>query len=159
MKIFSSFDTEYKKTLVSDMRKRFSPQDVHLIEKSALFLFVKVYLPILISLIVGIVISTAIYYFLDIDSTQALIAGIITMFFTILPYNIVKKYIDYKMDYCIVTPEDIVLAEQSGIFQRQIRTLDTSKIKSISVYKKHFFMSVFNNGSIVFMSDGDDNNL
>ena len=81
------------------------------------------------------------------------------MLFTILPYNILKKYIDYKMDYCIITPEDIVLAEQSGIFKRQIRTLDTSKIKSISVYKKRFFMSVFNNGSIVFMSDGDDNNL
>ena len=74
MKIFSSFDTEYKKTLVSDMRKRFSHDDVHLIEKSTLFLFVKVYLPIIISIIVGVMIATSIYYFLDIDSTQAIIA-------------------------------------------------------------------------------------
>ena len=63
------------------------------------------------------------------------------------------------MDYCIITPEDIILAEQSGIFKRQLRTLDTSKIKSICVYKRKFLTSIFNNGSLVFMSDGDDNNL
>lgn len=81
------------------------------------------------------------------------------MIVTILPYNILKNYIDYKMDYCVVTPEDVILAEQTGIFKRQLRTLDTSKIKSISVYKKELLLSIFNNGNMVFMSDGDDNNM
>lgn len=56
MKIFSSFDTKYKKILVSDMKERFGDNYVHLIEKSFLFLVIKVYIPILISIMVGIII-------------------------------------------------------------------------------------------------------
>lgn len=81
------------------------------------------------------------------------------MILMIIPYRVIKYYIDYKMDYCIITPTEVILAEQSGFFKRQLRTLDATKIKSISVYKKSIIKSIFNNGIIVFMSDGDDNNL
>lgn len=69
---------------------------------------------------------------------------------------LLKHYIDYKMDYCIITPEEIILTEQSWIFNRWIRTLDTAKIKSVSIQKKSIIHSLFNNGEIVFMSDGDE---
>jgi uncharacterized membrane protein YdbT with pleckstrin-like domain len=70
--------------------------------------------------------------------------------------SIMRRYIDYIMDYCIVTPEEVIFVEQTGIFNRQIRTLDVTKIKSISVHKKNFIHSLFNNWAIIFMSDWDE---
>lgn len=118
-----------------------------------------VYIPILISLAVGIVSSIGIFFFLIQQWRIATSGGIIMSLLTLIPYRVIKYYIDYIMDYCIITPDEIILTEQTGIFQRQIRTLDTKKVKSISVHKKSTFKSIFNNGSIVIMSDGDDNNF
>ncbi len=60
------------------------------------------------------------------------------------------------MDYCIVTPEEIILTEQSWLFKRAVRTLDAKKIKSIYIQKKNLIDSLFNDWSIIFMSDGDE---
>jgi hypothetical protein len=60
------------------------------------------------------------------------------------------------MDYCIITPDEIILTEQSWLFKRWIRTLDVAKVKSISVQKNSLLHSLFNNGAIIFMSDGDE---
>ena len=159
MKIFSSFDTQYKKKLITDKQSQFGSENVHLVWKSGLFLFVKVYFPIIVSLILGILTAIFVHIFLQINYELSSIIWIIMAFFMIIPYRIIKHYIDYKMDYCIITPFEIILAEQSGVFKRQLRTLDATKIKSISIYKRSTIKSIFNNGVIVFMSDGDDNNL
>ncbi|AKH32645.1 hypothetical protein XF24_00289 [candidate division SR1 bacterium Aalborg_AAW-1] len=159
MRIFSSFDTRYKKKLLSDKQLQYGSDKVLLVEKSGLFLFVKVYFPIIISLLVGLVTGLSIDYFLETQTIRSVLTGSLMALFMLIPYRIFKHYIDYHMDYCLITPTEIILAEQSGIFKRQIRTLDASKIKSISVHKKHVLKSIFNNGVILFLSDGDDNNL
>ena len=61
-----------------------------------------------------------------------------------------------KMDYCIVTPEEVILTEQECILNRTVRTLDANKVKSIYINKKNLLYSIFDNGTIVFMSDGDE---
>ena len=159
MKIFSSFDTRYKKRLLADKQSQFGFENVLLVEKSKLFLFVKVYFPIIISITVGIITGLSVEYFLETKEIRSIILGTIMAIFMLIPYRVLKHYIDYHMDYCLVTPTEIILAEQSGIFKRQIRTLDATKVKSISVHKRHVFKSIFNNGVILFLSDGDDNNL
>lgn len=159
MKIFSSFDTRYKKRLLADKQSQFGIENVHLLEKSKLFLFVKVYFPILISMAVGVLTGLSVEYFLETQEIRSIVLGVIMAIFMLIPYRVLKHYIDYHMDYCLITPTEIILAEQSGIFKRQIRTLDATKVKSISVHKKHVFKSIFNNGVILFLSDGDDNNL
>lgn len=159
MKIFSSFDTRYKKRLVSDKQSQFGLNNVHLIEKSKLFLFVKVQFPLILSIFVGIATGWCMDYFLELRPIWSILTGAIFFVGMLIPYRILKHYIDYHMDYCVITPTEIILAEQSGLFKRQLRTLDATKIKSISVQKRRVFKSIFNNGMIVFMSDGDDNNL
>lgn len=159
MKIFSSFDTRYKRKLITEKQSQFWVNNVHLIRRSQLFLFVKVQFPIILSLIVGIATTICIDYFLHIEMIWSILTGILFFVGMLIPYRVLKHFIDYHMDYCIITPNEIILAEQSGLFKRQMRTLDATKIKSISVQKKRVFKSIFNNGAIVFMSDGDDHNL
>lgn len=145
--------------MIADKKAHFGADNVHLIERSKLFLFVKVQFPMMMSILVGIGTIVAMDYFLNTQMIWSILTGFIFFIGILIPYRVAKHFIDYHMDYCIVTPTEIILAEQSGIFKRQLRTLDATKIKSISVQKKRVFKSIFNNGTILFMSDGDDNNL
>lgn len=159
MKIFSSFDTDYKHQLVQKKQEQYGVENVHLIEKSKLFLVMRVYVPLVVALLGGVItwrVLSAMWHF---DYIWTLASTLLMIIAILIPYRIPKYYIDYHMDYCIITPAEVILSDQSGIFMRQFRTLDASKIKSIIVQKKNMFKSIWNNGMITFMSDGDENNL
>jgi hypothetical protein len=40
------------------------------------------------------------------------------------------------MDFCLVTPIDITFYNQSGVFSRNSRSLDTAKLKTITASKE-----------------------
>lgn len=69
----------------------------------------------------------------------------------------IANYINYLLDYTIVTPRLIISYNQTGLFKKQVRTLDTDKVKAITVSGKNMFQSIFNYWSVVFLSEGDDN--
>jgi uncharacterized membrane protein YdbT with pleckstrin-like domain len=60
------------------------------------------------------------------------------------------------MNYAIFTPDEAILVEQVGIFNRNIKSLDIKKIKSISTKKSNLFFSIFNDGVITILSDGHE---
>lgn len=70
--------------------------------------------------------------------------------------RITLNYINYLLDYTIVTPRLITSYNQTGFFKREVRTIDTDKIKTITVSGNSFMQSLFNYGSIIFLSEGDD---
>jgi hypothetical protein len=49
------------------------------------------------------------------------------------------------MDFALVTPKSLIMFNQTGIFKRDMATVDVDKIKTISVRKRYFLYSVFNN--------------
>ncbi len=65
-------------------------------------------------------------------------------------YRIIKHYIDYKMDYCIISPHEVMFGEQKGLFTRHFTTIDCKQLKSIGTEKWWIIESVFNNGTIIF---------
>jgi len=75
----------------------------------------------------------------------------VTLFF-----KVTRKWVDYKMDFLIVTPKEIARYDQSGMFNRQIEKLHADKIKSVSISKPWFVNSVFDIGSITFMAEWDN---
>ena len=68
------------------------------------------------------------------------------------------KFVDYYMDYMIITPHQITGYDQGGIFKRETRSLDSEKIKTINIISEGRWGSVFNFWSIVFLSEGDSDN-
>ncbi len=69
--------------------------------------------------------------------------------------KILKKYFDYKMDFCVITPQEITAYNQSGILNRNSKTIDADKIKSDTEECSGFIKSFFNFGNIRFLSEGD----
>ena len=66
-----------------------------------------------------------------------------------------KYYIDYTMDFSIITPEYLTRYNQSGIMSRDIKTSNVMNIKTISIEKHSFLYNIFNNGDLIFLSEGD----
>lgn len=73
----------------------------------------------------------------------------------VLFFPIIGKYIDYKMDFIIVTPESLMMYDQHGLFKRDTITLSVLNIKTISIQKDKLLYSIFNNGDIVILSEAD----
>jgi hypothetical protein len=157
MKIFSSFDTRFKTNALQEQQQKHGNQNIHLLEKSEFFFYKKIIVPIVSTIFFTIILWYVLSEYLQISPIINIVVMSIITIMWIVYAAIFKYYIDYKMDYCIVTPHEIILTEQSWIFKRHIRSLDVSKIKSISVQKASIVHWLFNNGYIIFMSDGDDN--
>lgn len=62
------------------------------------------------------------------------------------------------MDYAIITPDQVIQYDQDWILNRFTRSLDISKIKSISIRKEWLMCSIFNYWSIIFFSEWDADN-
>lgn len=63
---------------------------------------------------------------------------------------------DYKLDFAIITPIELISYNQTDIFTRSSKTIKTDNIKTISLDKKWFLKSVFNYGTLMFLSEWDD---
>ncbi|HCY21573.1 TPA: hypothetical protein DIC40_07170 [Patescibacteria group bacterium] len=64
------------------------------------------------------------------------------MFFLI---PIIGKWIDYKLDFIVITPDFLIMYDQAGIFNKKVITLNEKSIKTISIERKGFLYSIFNN--------------
>lgn len=156
MKIFSAFDTRYKKKLLQEKQTEFWEKNVCLIQKSKYFLIFKVIIPAIISLIIGFLIFGILYYSFDMSLTPSIVIAVIVFIITLFLYKVFKHSIDYTMDYVITCPSNLIIVDQTGLFKRRVRSIECSKIKSISTHEKTMIRSIFNNGSLVFMTDGSE---
>ncbi len=159
MKILSNFDTEFKERLYKQMIEKYGKDKVILITRDKIFLYMYILIPLVLYLM-WLMFLIIIGFFWDWWQFNNIKWWIILFFivFTFVPfvYKIVKRLIDYYMDFAIITPKEIVSYNQSWIFSRDSRAIDVDKIKTVSVDKKGFLKSLFNFWSIIFLSEWDD---
>lgn len=142
--------------MIQEKQEQYGNDMVHVVLRSKLFFLEYIFIPVFLITIFVLALWYIVYEYLNVDMYIIIIGMSIMFILSILYYSVIKRFIDYHMDYCIITPDEIILAEQQGLFKRQIRSLDAIKIKSISTKKRSIINSIFNNGSIIFMSDGDE---
>lgn len=156
MKLFSNFDTQLKQEAVDEAILEFGPEKVVVLTKSSLFLFYKVVFPV--------VWWTSLFIFLEILPYWALedlgpVVHIFSVFILILYlfflYKPLKYYLDYKMDFSIVTPRLLTRYNQSWLMRRDIQTSNVRNIKTISIKKHNFLYNLFDNGDLIFLSEWD----
>jgi len=80
---------------------------------------------------------------------------VINMLFLVITIRILKRFVDFEMDFIIVTKDEIESFTQEWIFKRKIVSLDITKIRSITTEKDGFFKSLFNIGSLKILSEWD----
>ena len=67
--------------------------------------------------------------------------------------SITKQYMNYKLDFAIITPIELISYNQSNLFTRSSKTIKTNNIKTISLDKSGILKSVFNYGTLIFLSE------
>lgn len=152
-----SFDPNLKNEKVTQYQNKFGKESVLLIQRSKLFLFLKIIVPLIIYMLIYAGIIVAISYGFEWDREvigYSAIIGFLVIFLIFLSLNL-KRLLDYLMDFIIVTPEQIIAYNQRGIRKRSNMTIECVKIKSISTSYRSRLFSLFNNGDIKFLSEGD----
>lgn len=156
MKIFSNFDTNRKQEALVKAQEKFWSENILVLRKSKLFLFNKVLLPVLWHTLLFIAVQFPIYFALEDFGWIKYIASIllfIVYLVLISPYS--KYYIDYTMDFSIITPDSLTRYNQTWIFQRDIKTSNVRNIKTISIQKNNFLYNIFDNWDLIFLSEWD----
>jgi len=97
------------------------------------------------------------YYMNDImEIFLILLQIILNISFIYLLLKVLKKIIDFEMDFTIITPKNITFYNQSWLLKRESKTIDIEKIKSISVHKKWLIRSLFNFWEIRILTEWDE---
>ena len=80
---------------------------------------------------------------------------VLNILFLCTMVKIIQRFIDFEMDFIIVTKDEIELIDQVGIFRRKVISLALQKVKTITIDKDWFFKSIFNIGSLKILSEWD----
>ena len=162
MKILSNFDTKYEDSVMEKFRSMYWKENVLSIHRAQIFLVMYLLAPIS-TIIISWIIALIVMFYWDENGFDPIIQAIkfwlpflsailVTLYY--LP-GLVKKYIDYSMDFCVITPKEIVSYNQTWIMARKWHSIDTDKIKTITIDKKWFVKSLFNFWTITFLSEWD----
>lgn len=162
MKIFSNFDTKKKEKMYQEYKDEFGEENVLLISKSKLFFWLFIILPGFLFLGVLLVIARWITtFFSDINETiWYILSGVILLFMLRKIYfPLIKLYIDYKLDFAIITPNFMIRHNQEWIFNSNTKSFNIENMKSIYVNRQGFLggliYSILNNWDIIFMVESD----
>ena len=154
MKIFSNFDTKLRQTTFKEYQDKFGVENVLCFWRSKLYQIYKIILPFLAVSSFTLLVLIFFYRRLGGDYFGYIVAAILiinVVFF----FPVIGKYIDYKMDFIIVIPHAIMMYDQWGIFKRNVVTISVQSIKAISIKKAWLLYSMFDNGDIIILTEGD----
>lgn len=60
------------------------------------------------------------------------------------------------MDFSLFTPDTLTRYNQTGFFKRDIKTSNVRNIKTISIQKNSLRYNIFDNGDLIFLSEGNN---
>ena len=158
MKIFSNFDTQRKIDAYQEMVEKYWKDNVLVLNKSFLFLFVKVLFPSIWGFIVIFALRAVVFFSMeDMIEVQIIFSVFMLLLYIFLltMTSVIKYYIDYRMDFSLVTPEYLTRYNQTGFFKRDIRSSYVRNIKTVSIVKNDPLYNIFDNWNLIFLSEGD----
>ena len=153
MGIISTFDPKFKKQLLEKNREEFGEWNVIYIKKSHLFLCIKVLIPLILWLSILITLITCCILYIPRVWLRIALCVIILWIFAVPWYNILKHFLDYEMDFAVVTPKSFLRYNQTWFFKRSSKAIDMKHIRSVYVKKAWFFNSIFNNWHIIVLTE------
>lgn len=83
----------------------------------------------------------------------------ISAYFLAIWLLFLTQFSDYYLDIDIVTNDRIIDIEQKGLFGRSISELDLSRIQDVHSEIKGIFPSLFNFGTVVVQTAGEEKNF
>ncbi len=155
MKIFTNFDTSLRNKIFNDYKQQYGEENTLCFWRSKLYKITKVTLPLFVLTLLTVFWLLFFYRRLDGEYFWYVIAAILIIDLVFF-FPVLGKYIDYKMDFIVVIPNSVIMYEQSGIFKRNEVTISAQSIKTISIQKSGLLYSLFDNGDIIILTEGDN---
>ena len=154
MKIFSNFDTNLRSHILEEYQQEYGVDNVLCFGRSRLYRMIKIVIPTTFLALITLLCLIISYHRLGSSALIYTIIGLIALDILIL-FPIIGKYIDYKLDFIIAIPSCMILYDQTGLFKRDVTTVSSQSIKTISIRKDHFLDSVFDTGDIIVLLEWD----
>lgn len=154
MKILNNFDTELKDKEYKDAVSKFWEKNVILMQRYVSYWIMRWIFPIFWF----IIISVLVVYVLYINMTWLSflfyvwlwIWGVVTLMFL---YRTIRIYIDYKMDFSIITRDEILTHKQIWILASRYKNFPTFQLKSVYSRRKWILGNIFWYWEIIFTTD------
>ena len=154
MKILNNFDTQLKKNEFREAIKQFWKNNVILVERYIFFWILKWVLPFFIATCFLIGTFFLSYYLLYTYKTWFFISIWVMLTLYIFPlWKLTATLIEYKLDFSVVTPDEIITHKQTWIFISKFKNLPTKKIRSLSSARSGILWNIFSFWYIEFMTD------
>lgn len=154
MKIFSNFDTDLRQKTFEEYQQNYGVENVLCFWRSKLYRVYKVVFPSVFVVVLTLLGLIFFYRRLDGDYFGYVIIAFLIVDIAFL-FPVIGKFIDYWMDFIIAVPNSIMMYDQWGLFKRDVITIGTQSIKSISIKKSWLLYSIFDNGDIIILTEGD----
>ena len=159
MSIISTFDPKFKKQLLKKSKDEFGEWNVVYVKKSHLFLCLKVLLPFILWFSVLVTLITCSIVYVPWVWCKITLCVIILLAFAAPGYKMLKFFLDYEMDFAVVTPKTFLVYNQTWFFKRSSKSIDMSHVRSVYVRKAWFLNSIFNNGNIIVLTEWSGSNV
>lgn len=156
MKIFSNFDTKLKKREYTKRVDKIGANDVLLLSKSKLFRLLMIDLPFFSYILFSWFLIFIFHKWFEVDGILYGALPIIAILSFVVVRFLMKALIDFYMDFLIVTPNMLVRYDQEGIINRDVITINSHSIKTVTIKKKWLLYSIFDNGNVHFLSEWDE---
>lgn len=145
-------DKEYKK-----YSQKYGSENVILIQRDGIYRNIYIVLPSLGFLAIMIVFMIFwVINNIDYSAYWYFKVSIVVVWLLFFLYRISDKVLNYYLDFTIITPLEIVQYDQKWFFSRPMKTVASEKIKTISIRKWGIMQSVFNFGTLIFLSEWDE---
>lgn len=161
VKLFSNFDTKAPAKHYGEAVQDFWFDKVIFLRRHKLYFILYTFIPISIALLLmWVMIYSMISARWDTIDWSVIFhrGGEFILMLLILYFVLLGRfwYFNYILDYTIITPVYISSYNQKWVFSREIKTLDTEKIKTIDFLSSGFISSIFNFGKIVILLEWDE---
>lgn len=157
MKFLSNFDTSLEENLVKEYQESFWVDNVISVHKSRFYYYIYIFFPQLFGYL-SICVIIALLRRFQVNQWELLVPIIILVgiYRRYLMHKLLKMYFNYKLDFLIITPKEVIKYDQEGMFSRAVEKINANKVKSVSIRKNGFIDSLFDIGTIVFLAEAGD---
>jgi hypothetical protein len=153
MSLLSTFNPSFQRKTIKENVELYWADNVINIKKSRLFLWTKIIIPFTFWTILFIVWLIFFSSKLEVNWFLWFVIFLFVFLWLIPSKRAIKYYLDYKMDFIIVNPRAFMRYDQDWFLKTISKTIDLKKIRSVSVRKKWFFNSIFNNWTLIVLSE------
>jgi len=156
MKIFHNFDTKLKKKDYIWSVNRVGKNKVILVERSIYYWILKWIIPLIVIILMNIWIFILFMYLIENDLSPLAWIILFIWLFILLWWliRVMNHYINYKLDFSIITSEEIITHSQKWFFKRNYKNIPSKKMRSIQSQHSGIWWNLLNYGTITLLIDG-----